>query len=85
MVDQSASAGEWFYHYCGVEGGCLVRSDPDSGTLSDDWRESRVNFQSEMFKGEESEKRDIPLDDGGEGKEWSKWSEWESGVSGRVE
>ena len=43
-----------------------MRSDPDGGTLSDDWRESRVNFQSEMFKGEESEKRDIPLDDGGE-------------------
>ena len=28
-VDQPAVAGEWFARFCGVEGGCLVRSDPE--------------------------------------------------------
>lgn len=66
VVDQQpVIAGEWFAKFCGIEGGCLVRSDPEADSLKDDWRESRVMFQSEAFKGEANVKRSIPLDDGG--------------------
>ena len=64
-MDQPAIAGEWFAKFCGIEGGCLVRSDPEAHSLNDDWRESRVTFQSAAFKGEAEVKRAIPLDDGG--------------------
>ena len=66
VIDQASQAsGEWFRQFCGVEGACLVKSDDEATTLSEDWRESRRNFQSAAFKGEETAPRAIPLDDGG--------------------
>jgi len=63
-VDEvSGSTGEWFARFCGLAGACLVRSDATS--LAEDWRASRVAFQSKAFEGEEAAPRQVPLDDGG--------------------
>jgi hypothetical protein len=65
VVDQDASAGEWFAQYSGIEGVCLVKSDERANTAREDWRESRVAFQSAAFPGEADLPREVPLDDGG--------------------
>ena len=65
VTEQPASAGLWFSTFAGIAGAQLVRADEAANTSADDWRESRVAFQAAAFPGEESVKREIPLDDGG--------------------
>lgn len=65
VVDQIEAAGDWFRRFCGVEGACLVKADETATSLADDWRASRVAFQTSAFPGEEGASRAIPLDDGG--------------------
>ena len=65
VVEQLGSAGAWFQQFCGIEGARLVKADGEANKLADDWRASRVAFQSAAFQGEEDAPREIPLDDGG--------------------
>ena len=65
VVDMTEAAGDWFRRWCGIEGARLVKADEAANSLADDWRASRVAFQSDAFPGEETSPRRIPLDDGG--------------------